>query len=77
MTSCLVTRSMASIFSTLPAGSALRAAMALAPPSQIALAAVFGMVPSSDNASQACASISNQMRKRFSGAQIAAICGLE
>jgi len=26
-------------------------------------------------ASQACASISNQMRKRFSGAQMAAICG--
>ena len=48
----------------------------LAPPSQIARAASFGMTPSSAMASQACASISNQMRKRFSGAQMAAICGL-
>ena len=75
MTSCLVTRSMASIFSTLAAGSALSAAIAFLPPSQIALAASLGMIPSSAMASQACASISNQMRKRFSGAQMAAICG--
>ena len=77
MTSCLVTRSMASIFSTLPAGSALSASIALAPPSQMALAEAFGMMPASAMASQACASISNQMRKRFSGAQMAAICGRE
>ena len=75
MTSCLVTRSMASIFSTLPLGSACSAAIAFLPPSQIALAASLGMIPSSAMASQACASISNQMRKRFSGAQMAAICG--
>ena len=33
------------------------------------------MTPSSACASQACASISSQMRKRFSGVQIAAIAG--
>ena len=77
MTSCLVTRSMASILATLPAGSAASAAMAALPPVQIASAAALGMMPSSAMASQACASISNQMRKRFSGAQIAAICGRE
>ncbi len=76
ITSCLVTRSMASIFSTLPLGSACSAAIAFLPPSQIARAASLGMTPSSAMASQACASISNQMRKRFSGAQMAAICGL-
>ena len=47
ITSCLVTRSMASIFSILPAGSALSAAIAFLPPSQIALAASLGMTPSS------------------------------
>ena len=77
ITSCLVTRSMASIFSTSTAGWALSAAIALAPPSQIALAASLGITPISAMASQACASISNQMRKRFSGAQMAAICGRE
>jgi len=77
ITSCLVTRSMASIFSTSPAGSALRAAIALAPPSQIAWAEALGMMPISAMASQACASISNQMRKRFAGAQMSAICGRE
>ena len=77
ITSCLVTRSMASIFSILPWGSALSAAIAFLPPSQIAWAASLGMIPSSAMASQACASISNQMRKRFSGAQMAAICGRE
>ncbi len=77
ITSCLVTRSMASIFSTLAAGSALSAAIAFLPPSQIACAASLGMIPSAAMASQACASISNQMRKRFSGAQMAAIGGRE
>ena len=42
---------------------------------QIALAASFGMTPISASASQAWASISNQMRKRVCGSQIAAICG--
>ena len=64
ITSCLVTRSMASIFSrTSPAGSAARAAIAFSPPAQIAAAASFGMIPSSASASQAWASISNQMQK--------------
>ena len=35
-----------------------------------------GIIPSSAMASAACASISNQMRKRVSGDQIAAISGL-
>ena len=38
-------------------------------------AASFGITPSSAMASAACASISNQMRKRVSGDQIAAISG--
>ncbi len=77
MTSCLVTRSMASIFSTLPAGSALSASMAFRPPVQIALAASLGITPASAMASQAWASISNQMRKRLAGVQMAAIRGRE
>ncbi len=40
-------------------------------------AASFGMMPSSAIASAACASISNQMRKRVSGDQMAAISGRE
>ena len=40
-------------------------------------AASFGMMPSSAIASAACASISNQMRKRVWGSQIAAISGRE
>ena len=47
------------------------------PFSQIVLAASFGMMPSSAIASEACASISNQMRKRVCGSQIAAISGRE
>ena len=39
-------------------------------------AASFGIIPSSAMASAACASISNQMRKRVCGDQIAAISGL-
>ena len=77
ITSCLVTRSMASIFSILAAGSALSAAIAFLPPSQIAWVASLGMIPNSAMASQACASISNQMRKRFSGLQMAAMAGRE
>ena len=45
--------------------------------SQIALAASFGMMPISASASQACASISNQMRNRVCGSQRAAISGRE
>ena len=44
---------------------------------QIASAADFGITPSSAWASAACASISNQMRKRVSGDQIATISGRE
>ncbi len=76
-TSCLVTRSMASIFSISAAGLALSAVIALAPPSRIALAEALGIMPISAMASQAWASISNQMRKRFSGVQMAAISGRE
>ena len=49
--------------------------IAFRPPSQIALVASLGMIPSSAMASQACASISHQIRKRLAGAQMAAICG--
>ena len=66
-------RSIASIFSTARIG--LESRHRLLPPAQIAAAASSGMTPSAACASQACASISNQMRKRFSGAQMAAICG--
>ncbi len=45
------------------------------PLSQIVLAASLGIRPSSAMASVACASISNQMRKRVSGFQISAISG--
>ena len=51
--------------------SAVEAAIAFSPPAQTAAAASFGITPSSACASQAWASISNQMRKRFSGAQMA------
>ena len=61
----------------MPGGSALSAAIAFLPPAQIAWAASLGMIPSSAMASAAWASISNQMRKRFSGVQMAAICGRE
>ncbi len=64
MTSCRVSRSISSMRAT-----------SKAPLSHTALAASFGMTPSSACASQACASISNQMRKRFSGSQMRAISG--
>ena len=69
MTSCLVTRSI----------SSMRATSNVAFPafSQIALALSLGMTPISASASQACASISNQILKRVSGAQIASISGRE
>ena len=47
------------------------------PSLQIFFAAAFGIMPSSAMASAAWASISNQMRNRVSGVQIAAICGRE
>ncbi len=64
MTSCFTSRSMASMRST-----------SNLPLAHTALAADFGMRPSAAMASQAWASISNQMRKRFSGSQICAISG--
>ena len=67
MTSCFTSRSMASIRSM--------SNFALRPLSQIFFAAAFGMIPSFAMASAACASISNQMRKRVCGSQIAAISG--
>ena len=67
MTSCLTSRSISSMRAT--------SKMASLPFSQIVLAASFGMMPSSAMASAACASISNQMRKRVCGSQIAAISG--
>ena len=67
MTSCLVSRSISSMRAT--------SKVALRPLAQIFLAAAFGMMPSLAMASAACASISNQMRKRVCGDQIAAISG--
>ena len=64
MTSWRVSRSISSMRST-----------SKAPRSHTALAASFGMTPSSACASQACASISNQMRNLFSGSQMAVISG--
>ena len=69
MTSCLVSRSISSMRAT--------SNVACRPFSQIVLAASFGMMPSSAIASAACASISNQMRKRVWGSQMAAISGRE
>ena len=66
MTSCFVSRSIASIRST-----------SNAPFAQIAAAASFGTTPSSASASVACASISNQIWNRASGVQIAVISGRE
>ena len=69
MTSCLTSASMASMRAT--------SNLADFPLAQIFLAASFGMMPSSAMLSAACASISNQMRKRVSGDQIATISGRE
>ena len=67
MTSCLVSRSISSM-------RAISNCAAL-PFLQIFFAAAFGIMPSSAMASAAWASISNQMRNRVCGDQIAAICG--
>ena len=69
MTSCLVSRSISSIRAT--------SNLAFLPLSQIFFAAAFGTMPSLAMASAACASISNQMRKRVSGDQIATMSGRE
>ena len=69
MTSCFISRSISSMRST--------SNVAAPPFSQIVFAAAFGMTPSSASASQACASISNQMRNLVSGDQMAAISGRE
>ena len=69
MTSCLTSRSISSIRAM--------SNLAFLPLSQIFLAAAFGTMPSSAMASAACASISNQMRNRVSGDQIAAMSGRE
>ena len=66
MTSCLVSRSI----------SSMRAISHL-PFFQISLAALLGITPRMACASQAWASISNQMRKRDSGSQMAVIWGRE
>ena len=67
MTSCLVSCSMASMRAT--------SKVALLPLSQMTFAAASGIVPSLAMAAAACASISNQMRKRVSGDQSDAISG--
>ena len=67
MTSCLTSASISSMRAT--------SNLALEPLSQMTLAASFGIRPSSAMAEAACASISNQMRKRVSGAQMRAISG--
>ena len=69
MTSCLVVRSISSIRST--------SKLAAPPFSQIARAASCGTTPVSASAVVACASISNQIRKRVSGDQMATISGRE
>ena len=67
MTSCLTSRSISSMRAT--------SNFAFEPLSQMALAALLGIWPNSAMAAAACASISNQMRKRVSGAQSFAISG--
>ena len=67
MTSCFVTASIASIRAT--SNTASR------PLSQTACAASRGTTPISASAVVACASISNQIRKRLSGDQIAVMAG--
>ncbi len=69
MTSCFVTASIASIRAT--------SNWASRPFAQIVSAAAFGTTPISASAVVACASISNQIRKRVSGVQIALIAGRE
>ncbi len=66
MTSCLTSRSISSMRATSNSTS-----LAF----HTASAADFGITPSSACASQAWASISNQMRNLFSGSQILTISG--
>ena len=74
MTSWRVTRSIASMAST--AAASMPAARG--PPfSRMSRAACAGMVPCAAIASAASASISNQMRKRASGDQMATMSGRE
>ena len=70
MTSCLVTASIASIAATSMTGS-------VAHHRHKAAAASLGTTPRSASASVACASISNQMRRRVSGDQMAVMAGRE
>jgi len=67
MTSCFTSASMASMRAM--------SKVASLPIAQIFAAASFGTTPSSASASVACASISNQMRKRVCGSQMVAISG--
>ena len=67
MTSCLTSASISSMRAT--------SNLAFEPFSQMVFAASSGISPSSAMAEAACASISNQMRKRVSGAQMLAISG--
>jgi hypothetical protein len=69
MTSCLVSRSISSMRVT--------SKRARAPFSQITSAASRGIMPISAIAVAACASISNQMRKRVSGSHRRVISGRE
>ena len=69
MTSCFVTRSISSIRAT--------STTTLPALSQIASALSCGITPSSAIASQACASISNQMRNRVCGSHTATMSGRE
>ena len=68
MTSCFTSRSISSIRATSNSTS-----LAF----QTALAALSGITPLLASASQACASISNQMRNFVSGDQIATMSGRE
>ena len=69
MTSCFTSRSISSILAT--------SKTAASPFSRMFFAASFGITSSSASASQACASISNQMRNLVSGDQMATISGRE
>ncbi len=69
MTSCFVTASISSMRAT--------SNVAAEPFSQMTLAASLGMIAEFGHADAACASISNQIRKRVSGLQMAVISGRE
>ncbi len=69
ITSCFVTRSISSMRST--------SKVTLPALSQMFFALSFGMTPISASASQACASISNQILNRVCGSQMETISGRE